>query len=135
MTTFRHPTPETTAAPGRFSLAGILDLLTDKRLPVRFSAYDGSTTGPPDAEIKVHVATPRGVTYLATAPGDLGMARAYIAGDMQAEPALPPPPDGGTGRDHPRAGLGAVAAGATAPAGGPAAVAPDGGGAGALPAS
>src|SRR5690606_12469329 len=30
----------------------------------------------------LHIATPRGSNYLATAPGDLGMARAYISGDM-----------------------------------------------------
>ena len=93
MTTFRHPTPDMTTSPrGPLSLAGILDLLTDGRVPVRFSAYDGSTTGPPDAEIRVHLATPRGATYLATAPGDLGMARAYIAGDLQADGVHPGDP-------------------------------------------
>ncbi|MGH4001733.1 MAG: class I SAM-dependent methyltransferase, partial [Pseudonocardiaceae bacterium] len=33
--------------------------------------------------ISVHLATPRGASYVFTAPGDLGMARAYIAGDLQ----------------------------------------------------
>ncbi len=85
MTTFRRPTPATAPAKGDLlSLAGIVDLLTDGRFPVRFTAYDGSATGPPDSEITVHLATPRGATYLFTAPGDLGMARAYIAGDLRA---------------------------------------------------
>ncbi|MGH3909343.1 MAG: class I SAM-dependent methyltransferase [Pseudonocardiaceae bacterium] len=98
MTTYRHhptqaPTPATApATPDRLSLAGILNLLTDGRMPVRFSAYDGSTTGPPDSEIKVHLATPRGATYLATAPGDLGMARAYVAGDLRADGIHPGDP-------------------------------------------
>ncbi|MGH3672895.1 MAG: class I SAM-dependent methyltransferase, partial [Pseudonocardiaceae bacterium] len=86
MTTFRRPGPTTNPTTGdRLSLAGIVDLLTDGRFPVRFTAYDGSATGPPDSEISVHLATQRGATYVFTAPGDLGMARAYIAGDLRAE--------------------------------------------------
>jgi cyclopropane-fatty-acyl-phospholipid synthase len=50
---------------------------------VRFSAYDGSSTGPEDAPLGVHLATPRGAAYLATAPGSLGMARAYVMGDAK----------------------------------------------------
>jgi cyclopropane-fatty-acyl-phospholipid synthase len=51
-------------------------------LPVRFTAYDGSTAGPPDAEITLELVTQRGLAYLLTAPGDLGMARAYASGDL-----------------------------------------------------
>ncbi|HEY3896462.1 MAG TPA: class I SAM-dependent methyltransferase [Pseudonocardiaceae bacterium] len=90
MTTFRRPSPTANPTRGdRLSLAGIVELLTDGRFPVRFTAYDGSATGPPDSEISVHLATPRGATYVFTAPGDLGMARAYIAGDLHAEGVHP----------------------------------------------
>ena len=34
--------------------------------------------GPDDAELGLDLLTPRGTTYLATAPGDLGLARAYV---------------------------------------------------------
>jgi cyclopropane-fatty-acyl-phospholipid synthase len=51
--------------------------------PVKFTAYDGSTTGPDNARLGVDLLTPRGATYLVTAPGELGMARAYIAGDLE----------------------------------------------------
>ncbi|MGH8910131.1 MAG: class I SAM-dependent methyltransferase [Egibacteraceae bacterium] len=78
--------------PRRLSLARIADLFAGGRVPVRFSAYDGSATGPPDAEIGVHLATSRGVAYLATAPGHLGMARAYVAGDLRLEGAHPGDP-------------------------------------------
>ncbi|MGH3753307.1 MAG: class I SAM-dependent methyltransferase [Pseudonocardiaceae bacterium] len=90
MTTSRRASP--TTAPPTLSLAGIVELLTDGRFPVRFTAYDGSATGPPDSEISVHLATPRGATYLFTAPGDLGMARAYIAGDLRASGVHPGDP-------------------------------------------
>jgi cyclopropane-fatty-acyl-phospholipid synthase len=87
MTTFQRPTSMKTRE--TLSLAGIVELLSDGRCPVRFTAYDGSATGPPDSEISVHLATPRGATYIFTAPGDLGMARAYIAGDLHASGVHP----------------------------------------------
>lgn len=51
---------------------------------IRFEAFDGSTAGPPDEEIGVHIRSPRALAYLATAPGGgLGLARAYISGDLE----------------------------------------------------
>jgi cyclopropane-fatty-acyl-phospholipid synthase len=63
------------------TLGGIFDALFD-RAPVRFEAYDGSTGGSPDAPITIRLLSPRGVSYLVTAPGDIGMARAYLMGDL-----------------------------------------------------
>ncbi|WP_410962299.1 hypothetical protein, partial [Salmonella sp. SAL4355] len=51
-------------------------------LPVRFTAYDGSSAGPQDSEITLELTSPRGLAYLMTAPGDLGLARAYVSGDL-----------------------------------------------------
>lgn len=59
----------------------IASLLRDG-VPVRFTAYDGSAAGPPDAEIGLHLRNERGLSYIMTAPGDLGMARAYVSGDL-----------------------------------------------------
>jgi cyclopropane-fatty-acyl-phospholipid synthase len=92
MTTLRRSGSTTASAPDRLSLAAIVDLLTDGRFPVRFTAYDGSATGPPNSEISVHLGTPRGASYLFTAPGDLGMARAYVAGDLRASGVHPGDP-------------------------------------------
>src|SRR3546814_14891487 len=61
-------------------------------LPLRFTAYDGSTAGPEDADYGLHLKSTRGTTYLATAPGDLGMARAYVSGDLEAEGVHPGDP-------------------------------------------
>jgi cyclopropane-fatty-acyl-phospholipid synthase len=49
---------------------------------VHITAYDGSELGSADAPIGLHVATPRGLSYVLTAPGELGLARAYVAGDL-----------------------------------------------------
>ena len=59
----------------------VASLLRDG-LPVRFTAYDGSVAGPADAAIELELTDQRGLAYLLTAPGDLGMARAYVSGDL-----------------------------------------------------
>lgn len=51
-------------------------------VPFRFTAYDGSSAGPADSPIHVHLENKRGLSYLLTAPGDLGVARAYVSGDI-----------------------------------------------------
>ena len=56
------------------------------------TAYDGSSAGPDDAPLGLELRTPRGATYLLTAPGDLGMARAYISGDLEILGAHPGDP-------------------------------------------
>jgi cyclopropane-fatty-acyl-phospholipid synthase len=68
---------------GRLTLAEILEILAaGDHLPLKFTAYDGSSAGPEDAELGLDLLTPRGTTYLATAPGELGLARAYVSGDV-----------------------------------------------------
>ena len=62
------------------TVAEALGSLFPRGVPFRFTAYDGSGVGPEDAQVHVHLATPRGLSYLLTAPGDLGMVRAYLSG-------------------------------------------------------
>ena len=81
----------TSSSPGRMSLAHILEILIGGRLPLRFTAYDGSATGPDDA-LGFDLVTPRGTTYLATAPGELGLVRAYVSGDLQPHGVHPGDP-------------------------------------------
>ncbi len=65
-----------------FKIAEVVADLTRDGMPVRFTAYDGSAAGPEDAEIGLELTSQRGLQYLVTAPGDLGLARAYVAGDL-----------------------------------------------------
>lgn len=61
------------------------DLLTDllgTDLPVAFTLYDGTRVGPPDAPAAVVVRSPDALRRMLTAPGELGFARAYVAGDL-----------------------------------------------------
>ncbi|SCX28663.1 class I SAM-dependent methyltransferase [Mycolicibacterium fluoranthenivorans] len=79
MTTYK----DRAAAPtGRLTLAEILEIVTAGDVPLKFTAYDGSTAGPEDAVVGLDLKTPRGTTYLATSPGELGLARAYVSGDL-----------------------------------------------------
>jgi thioredoxin reductase (NADPH) len=50
---------------------------------VGFRAYDGSVRERADAVGVIEVRTPRALRYLATAPGELGLARAYVMGDVE----------------------------------------------------
>ena len=65
------------------SIADALTTVTPAGLPFRFTAYDGSATGPEDSPIHMHLASERGLSYVLTAPGDLGLVRAYVMGDLE----------------------------------------------------
>ncbi|MGH2956037.1 MAG: SAM-dependent methyltransferase, partial [Solirubrobacterales bacterium] len=55
----------------------------DERAPVAFRAYDGSSAGPADAEAVLEIRRPEAVAYIATAPGELGLVRAYVTGALE----------------------------------------------------
>jgi len=73
-------------------VADIVRAVTDGEPAVRITAYDGSAVGPADAPIGLHVVSERGLSYLLTAPGDLGMARAYVSGDLEVRGVHPGDP-------------------------------------------
>ncbi|CAN5524528.1 class I SAM-dependent methyltransferase [soil metagenome] len=79
----------TTTAKTPLKIGDVVADLMRGGLPVRFIAYDGSAAGPEDAEITLELANQRGLQYLVTAPGDLGLARAYVAGDLVVHGAHP----------------------------------------------
>jgi cyclopropane-fatty-acyl-phospholipid synthase len=66
--------------------------LTDGVPPMRFEAYDGSGFGPAGSAVTMRLLNERGLRYLATAPGDLGLARAYVSGDLDLDGSHPGDP-------------------------------------------
>src|SRR5436309_14494839 len=87
MTTFKAsggagPRALTRAPGGSVPIARMAEMAVDGALPFRLTAFDGSTAGPAEAPLTISVDSPRALQYLLTAPGDLGMARAYISGDL-----------------------------------------------------
>jgi cyclopropane-fatty-acyl-phospholipid synthase len=67
----------------RLTIAEAFTHLLIGDIPFRFTAYDGSSAGPADSSFGLHLKTERGLSYLLTAPGDLGLARAYVSGDLE----------------------------------------------------
>jgi cyclopropane-fatty-acyl-phospholipid synthase len=57
-------------------------------VPVRVIAYDGSKAGPDSSEVALRIVSPRALARLATAPGTLGLARAYVEGELEVEGEL-----------------------------------------------
>ncbi|KUO18965.1 class I SAM-dependent methyltransferase [Streptomyces dysideae] len=65
-------------------LKGLMEQLLGVPLPVRIRAWDGSQAGPPGAPTLV-VRNRRAVRRLLWKPGELGLARAWVAGDLDIE--------------------------------------------------
>ncbi len=74
------------------TIASMVEKLTADEPPVRFEAYDGSGFGPSDSPVTIRLLNERGLRYLVTAPGDLGMARAYVVGDLVLDGVHPGDP-------------------------------------------
>ncbi|MDL5202001.1 class I SAM-dependent methyltransferase [Streptomyces sp. ALI-76-A] len=65
-------------------LKSLVEQLLGAPLPVRVRAWDGSQAGPPGAPTLV-VRNRRAVRRLLWKPGELGLARAWVAGDLEVE--------------------------------------------------
>ncbi|MFE0605507.1 class I SAM-dependent methyltransferase [Streptomyces sp. NPDC058892] len=71
----------TDAAP---RLAALAETLLGGPLPVRIRAWDGTEAGPPDGPVLV-VRGRRALRRILWKPGELGLARAWVAGDLTVE--------------------------------------------------
>src|SRR5205085_7671691 len=67
------------------ALAEVFEAFAGPGAPVEFTAYDGSHAGAAGSPVKITVRSPAAVAYLAQAPGGLGLARAYVAGQLDVE--------------------------------------------------
>jgi cyclopropane-fatty-acyl-phospholipid synthase len=57
------------------------------RLPVRLQAWDGSAAGPDDAPLVI-IRSAQAIRRLVWAPDEVGLARAYVAGELDVEDDL-----------------------------------------------
>ncbi|MGW5212922.1 class I SAM-dependent methyltransferase [Streptomyces sp. NPDC004051] len=65
-------------------LKGLVEQLLGTPVPLRIRAWDGSQAGPPGAPTLV-VRNRRAVRHLLWKPGELGLARAWVTGDLGVE--------------------------------------------------
>ena len=66
-------------------VAEIISDVLGQDVPVRVMAYDGSKAGPDRSDVALRILTPRAMARLVTAPGTLGLARAYVTGEMEVD--------------------------------------------------
>ncbi len=64
-------------------LAEVLALVVGPDCDVEFTAYDGSRYGAAGSDVRLDIRSPRAVSLLMSAPGQLGIARAYVAGELE----------------------------------------------------
>jgi cyclopropane-fatty-acyl-phospholipid synthase len=69
----------------RSQIAPVLVDVVGRDVPIAIEAFDGSTAGPPDAVARIIVRDQRALRYIATAPSDLGLARAYVSGALDLD--------------------------------------------------
>ncbi|MDH2428200.1 cyclopropane-fatty-acyl-phospholipid synthase [Sphaerisporangium sp. TRM90804] len=67
------------------TLAQIFEKIVGPEANIEFAAYDGSKAGPSSAVVRIEVKTPIAVAYLAKSPGEMGLARAYVAGHIDVQ--------------------------------------------------
>ena len=63
-------------------LAEIIERAVGPDAPVEFIGYDGSRAGTSGAPVRVEIKSPIALSHLASAPGELGLARAYVSGSL-----------------------------------------------------
>ncbi len=67
------------------TVADALERIVGRDLPIAIEAYDGSRIGPADAAATILVRSPDAIRRILTAPGELGLGRAYVVGDIDLE--------------------------------------------------
>jgi cyclopropane fatty-acyl-phospholipid synthase-like methyltransferase/DUF1365 family protein len=79
-----RPEKETAMTTVADRLAALIKETVGIDLPVRIRAWDGSSAGPADGPVLV-IRSRRALRRLLWAPGELGLARGYITGDLDVE--------------------------------------------------
>ncbi|HEY2688815.1 MAG TPA: cyclopropane-fatty-acyl-phospholipid synthase family protein [Streptosporangiaceae bacterium] len=67
------------------ALAQVFEKIAGPDAPMEFRAYDGSHVGAEGSPVRITVNSPVAVSYLAQAPGALGLARAYVSGHIDVD--------------------------------------------------
>ena len=65
------------------NLAEVFTAIEGPDAPVDFVAYDGSKAGTVGSDIRVELRSPKAVELILSHPGQVGLARAYVAGELE----------------------------------------------------
>ena len=69
----------------RFGVAAAIGQLLGGSSPIAIECYDGSRIGPEQSDATLVVRSPKALRYALTSPGELGIARAYVSGELDIE--------------------------------------------------
>jgi cyclopropane-fatty-acyl-phospholipid synthase len=69
----------------RMTVAAAIERIVGPDFPVALRAFDDSSLGLPDAPTTLVIRSPDAIRRILTAPGELGLGRAYVAGDLDVE--------------------------------------------------
>jgi cyclopropane-fatty-acyl-phospholipid synthase len=72
----------TGTAHGSMTVAAAVEQLLPRGHDLRLEAFDGSTAGRDDAPVRLVLNNRRALSYILSAPGELGIVRAYVRGDL-----------------------------------------------------
>jgi len=64
-------------------LAEVFEALAGPDAAVEFVAFDGSKAGTPGASVRIEVRSERAIALFMSHPGQVGLARAYVAGELE----------------------------------------------------
>jgi cyclopropane-fatty-acyl-phospholipid synthase len=67
------------------TVASFVERVVGPDFPIAIHAYDGSSLGPSDSPTTLVIRSPDAIRRMLTAPGELGLGRAYVAGDLDVE--------------------------------------------------
>jgi cyclopropane-fatty-acyl-phospholipid synthase len=73
------------AAPAADTLAPIVHALLGEPPPLRIELWDGTALGPTNGAGTLRFTSPDAIRRLLWSPNDLGLARAYVAGELEAD--------------------------------------------------
>jgi cyclopropane-fatty-acyl-phospholipid synthase len=77
--------PRTDGKPAAATIRPLLDALLGDTRALRFELWDGSTSGPPEGAGPVRIRSVDAVRRLVWSPDELGLGRAFVAGDIEIE--------------------------------------------------
>ncbi len=66
-------------------LADVVTQMVGPDIPIELTAYDGSKSGAVGAPVRLEIRSPLALSHLASAPGELGLVRAYVSGALDVK--------------------------------------------------
>src|SRR5579864_5275015 len=71
--------------PANRAIGPLFEAVLGSPLPLQIAFWDGTAAGPPTSPAVVRVKHPRALRRILYSPNELGLARAYVVGELDVE--------------------------------------------------